>query len=350
MKIICLSFLILFILLPCKGQTWGLIWSDEFDSTSINTNNWTYDIGTGGWGNSELECYTNRQDNAKVSNGNLLIIAKQESYNGSNYTSARIKTQGLTSITYGKIEARIKLPVGQGMWPAFWMLGSNITQVGWPECGEIDIMENINGTPTIYGTMHWENNGNAQYGGSISCDVTQYHVYSIEWNSNSINWSLDGNQYWTGNIASNINSTEAFHLPFFIALNLAVGGNWPGNPNSSTQFPDTMSVDYVRVYQQGNNSVGETNYKLPDHYELLQNYPNPFNPTTTFSFNLPSRSSVSLKVFDMLGREVTTIVSEELSAGNYTRQWNAIKMSSGIYFYRLQAGSFIETKDFVLLK
>ena len=212
------KYFIILILVYCirgDAQTWNLEWSDEFDGDSINTANWIYNIGGGGWGNNELEYYTNRPENAQVNNGNLLIIARQESYNGSDYTSARLTTQGLQSFTYGKIEARIKLPVGKGMWPAFWTLGNNIAQVSWPECGEIDIMENINGTPTIYGTMHWYDNGNAQYGGNISCDLTQYHVYAIEWNSDSISWFFDGKQYCKGNIANNINSTRGIPSPLF---------------------------------------------------------------------------------------------------------------------------------------
>ena len=332
------------------AQTWNLVWSDEFDSASINTANWTYNIGGGGWGNNELEYYTNRTENAQINNGNLLIIAKQESYSGSNYTSARLTTQGLQSFTYGKIEARIKLPVGKGMWPAFWMLGNNIGQVSWPECGEIDIMENINGAPTIYGTMHWYNNGDVQYGGNTPCDLTQYHVYAVEWNSTSIIWSLDGNQYCTGNIANNINNTGAFHLPFYIILNLAVGGNWPGNPNASTQFPDTMFVDYVRVYELATSKVSNGGGYIPDHFALSQNYPNPFNPTTMISFDLPLRTYVSLKVFDVLGREVSTIDSGEFQAGTYTRQWNASAFAGGVYFYRMQAGKFVQTKKLVVVK
>jgi beta-glucanase (GH16 family) len=233
-------------------MTWQLIWSDEFNGTSLNTANWTYDTGTGsgGWGNNELEYYTNRPQNVQVVNGNLVITALKESYGGVNYTSARIKTKGLQTWTYGKIEARMKIPVGQGIWPAFWMLGSNIDGVGWPACGEIDIMEHVNNTPTVQGTMHWDNNGHASYGtASPALDFSQYHVYSVEWDTSSIKWFVDGTQYLEGNILNNINGTNEFHNPFFILFNLAVGGNWPGNPDGSTVFPAQMYVDYVRVYR-----------------------------------------------------------------------------------------------------
>jgi beta-glucanase (GH16 family) len=244
---------------------WTLVWSDEFSSSTINTANWTFDIGTGssGWGNNELEYYTSRSQNARIENGNLIIQALKESYGGMSYTSARLKTQGLKSWTYGKVEARIKIPTGQGIWPAFWMLGNNISSVSWPACGEIDIMEHINTESVIHGTMHWDYNGYANYGTtSPSLDFSQYHVYTIEWNSSAIKWFVDGTQYLEGNIANSINGTDEFHRPFFILLNLAVGGNWPGSPNSSTVFPATMYVDYVRVYQDsgGGSSLAKTWY------------------------------------------------------------------------------------------
>ncbi|AVK46915.1 glycoside hydrolase [Clostridium sp. MF28] len=242
-----------------KADTgWNLAWSDEFNGTSINTSNWKYETGGDGWGNNELEYYTNRSENARIENGNLVIEARKENYNGMNYTSARLKSQGLKNWTYGKVEARMKLPAGQGIWPAFWMLGENISQVSWPKCGEIDIMEHINNESAIHGTIHWDSTGNnthAQYGAaSPNIDVTQYHVYSIEWDASSIKWFVDGTQYLEANIANNINGTEEFHKPFFILFNLAVGGNWPGNPDGSTPFPAKMYVDYVRVYQHGDNN------------------------------------------------------------------------------------------------
>lgn len=242
-----------------KADTgWNLAWSDEFNGTSINTSNWKYESGGDGWGNNELEYYTNRSENARIENGNLVIEARKENYNGMNYTSARLKSQGLKNWTYGKVEARMKLPAGQGVWPAFWMLGENISQVSWPKCGEIDIMEHINNESAIHGTIHWDSTGNnthAQYGAaSPNIDVTQYHVYSIEWDASSIKWFVDGTQYLEANIANNINGTEEFHKPFFILFNLAIGGNWPGNPDGSTPFPAKMYVDYVRVYQHGDNN------------------------------------------------------------------------------------------------
>jgi beta-glucanase (GH16 family) len=227
--------------------TYQLVWSDEFNGTSVNTSNWTFETGAGGWGNNEQQYY--RSQNATVSGGNLIITAKRESFGGAQYTSARMTTQNKRSFTYGRMEARIKLPLGQGLWPAFWMLGTNIGSVGWPRCGEMDIMEHINTSNTVYGTMHWDVNGYASYGGNTNTTPASYHVYSIEWNSSYIRWMVDGVKYHEGNILNNINGTEEFHRPFFFILNVAVGGNWPGQTIDNSKLPASMYVDYVRVYQ-----------------------------------------------------------------------------------------------------
>src|SRR5574344_2739334 len=242
---------------PSTDGNYTLAWSDEFNGTSLNTSNWVYETGAGGWGNSELEYYTSRSDNVSVSSGALAITAKKESYGGSQWTSARIKTEVLKDVTYGKIAARNKMPQGTGLWPAFWMLGSNIGPVTWPSCGEIDIMEHVNSAANVVGTAHWDNNGHASWGcptdsnywNNFSVDVTQYHVYSVEWTATAINWYVDGKQYMAMDITNSTGSTEEFHKSFFILLNLAVGGNWPGNPDSTTPSSNTMYVDYVRVYQ-----------------------------------------------------------------------------------------------------
>ncbi len=244
-----LSIFLFLLIFQTNAQQWKLYWSDEFDSTAINTLKWTYDIGGEGWGNNELQYYTNLSDNATVKNGNLMIIARKEYYKGNTYTSARLKTEGLKSFTYGKIEARIKLPIGKGLWAAFWMLGENINDVGSPKCGEIDIMEHINKEKKVYSTMHWDAKGYAFYGTNTFCDVTKYHVYAVEWDKKLIKWFIDGKKCWEGMISNNINSTEEFHKPFYLLLNMAVGGNWPGKPDMKTVFPDTMFVDYVRVYK-----------------------------------------------------------------------------------------------------
>jgi beta-glucanase (GH16 family) len=245
------------LVLPARAQNYQLVWSDEFDGTTIDNTKWTFETGAGGWGNNEWEYYTNRTANAYVDSGRLVIKAIKESYAGSNYTSARMKTQGKISWKYGKIEARIKLPYGQGLWPAFWMLGDNISTVSWPKCGEIDIMEMIGSTGagdrTTYGTAHWDNNGShASYGLSKALAsgrfADDYHIFSITWTSQKITWYLDNVQYCVIDITPTA-LAAAFQKNQFILLNLAVGGNWPGYPDGTTVFPQTMMVDYVRVYQ-----------------------------------------------------------------------------------------------------
>lgn len=230
-----------------KATSYTLVWSDEFNGSSVNTADWNFETGGGGWGNNEKEYY--QAANATVSNGYLVITAKKQRVKANSYTSARMNTKGKRQFTYGKMEARISVPMVQGLWPAFWMLGANIDTVGWPKCGETDIMEHINLENLIYGTIHWDNNGHVQYGSSTTTTPADFHVYSVEWDSASIRWYVDGVQYLTADISNNINSTEEFHKPFFIILNLAVGGNWPGQTIDDSKLPASMYVDYVRVYQ-----------------------------------------------------------------------------------------------------
>jgi len=232
-----------------------LVWSDEFSGTSINTANWGFDLGNGGFGNNELQNYTNRTQNARIENGMLVIEARQENLGGSAYTSARMKTQGLRSFGINTwVEARINAPEGQGIWPAFWMLGNSISTVGWPSCGEIDIMEIQGQNPfRNFGTMHWAdvNGAHASFGGifnSSSSLSAGFHTYAISRTGSAIKWYVDGVQYHEGNIAGGINSTSEFQGQFFILLNVAVGGNFVGSPNSSTVFPQQMQVDWVRVW------------------------------------------------------------------------------------------------------
>ena len=248
-----------------NSNAWNLIWSDEFDGSAVNTNDWNFNIGGEGWGNNELQYYTDGQ-NVTVANGELVITAQNENggytcwYGPCEYTSTRMTTKAKQEFKYGRVETRMKLSTGQGLWPAFWMLGSNFDQVGWPASGEIDIMEHINLEETVYGTIHWDAGGYASYGCPSTdvvptVDVTQYHVYDIEWDAEKIAWHVDGILYCEANILDNINSTEEFHEPFYILLNLAVGGDWPGSPDAGTVFPASMVVDYVRVYSANADSI-----------------------------------------------------------------------------------------------
>jgi beta-glucanase (GH16 family) len=251
---------------PKQPEGYALVWSDEFngkDGSRPDPSKWTYDIGGSGWGNHELEYYTNRRENARIENGNLVIAARQEPYKAPDgadfdYTSARLKTQGLFSHAYGRFEARIKLPAGQGLWPAFWMLGDNFGSAGWPKCGEIDIMENVGKEPGInHGSLHGPSSTNAT--SDLTATITlpagqtlsnDFHVYAVEWEPDAIRFYLDANLYATFAAARwPPGGTWIFDHRFFLILNVAVGGDWPGSPDDTTEFPQTMLVDYVRVYK-----------------------------------------------------------------------------------------------------
>ena len=245
-----------------RAVTYTLIWSDEFDGTGVDGSKWNIDNGNPGV-NNEKEYY--QAANATVTGGNLVITARQQSVGGQPYTSAKLETYGKFSTTYGRIEARIKLPMVQGTWPAFWMLGNSINQgTPWPDCGEIDIMEHVNTTNTILGTMHWNGgSGHVQYGSSTTTTPGDYHVYAVEWDAQGIRWYVDNTLYVNGNISNNINNTGAFHNPFYIILNLAIGGDLPGNTIDNSSLPTTMMVDYVRVYSMTNTGgsgapIGQT--------------------------------------------------------------------------------------------
>jgi beta-glucanase (GH16 family) len=244
---------------------WGApVWSDEFEAPQINRRNWTYDTGAGGWGNQELEYYTDRPENSYITNGCLVIEARKESFHGSNYTSARLKTLGLHSWKYGRVEARINLPAGQGVWPAFWMLGENLPEVGWPACGELDIMEHVSslGPNTIRGSVHGPNDTDA-HGDATTTNLSgQFHVFALEWEPTEIRYYLDDQQYFSAT-PKTIHGPWVFDRPFFILLNLAIGGSWPGPPDATTPFPARMLVDYVRVYQDQRQPVSVPLEKPP---------------------------------------------------------------------------------------
>jgi beta-glucanase (GH16 family) len=230
--------------------TLSVTWSDEFNVDGLpDATKWGYDLGNGnGFGNNELEYYTNRAENASVSNGTLKIIAKKENYSGFAYTSARLLSKGKYSFKYGKIEARAKLPAGAGTWPAIWMLGDNISTVSWPACGEIDIMEEVGNQPNkIFGTLHHPNHSGANGDGAttmIPTATTEFHVYSLEWSPTIIKFAVDGTTFYT----FNNNGSLPFNQNFFIILNVAMGGNFGGTVDPAFNSA-TMEIDYVRVYQ-----------------------------------------------------------------------------------------------------
>ena len=238
-----------------------LIWSDEFSSANLDETYWTFEEGTGnnGWGNNELQYY--RKENTSLSNGYLTIEARKEAFSGSEYTSSRMVTMNKFSFKYGRVDIRAKLPKGQGLWPALWMLGSNFQSAGWPSCGEIDIMEMVGGANTanpprgdnkVHGTTHWDNNGSkADIGSHFTLSEgsfnDKFHVFTLEWTANELKWYVDDQLYFTDDITDG-NKSE-FRSNFFFIFNVAVGGIWPGSPNETTVFPQQMVVDYVRVFQ-----------------------------------------------------------------------------------------------------
>lgn len=234
------------------ADNYELVWSDEFNGNSLDTNTWNYEIGTGswGWGNNEQQYYTDR--NIKVSNGTMKITAKREDYGGRKYTSSRITTKNKKNFKYGKIEARIKMPKFKGVWPAFWMLGANQDSVGWPKCGEIDIVEAINDENLVYGTLHWfhdPGNNNADSGSSVAvADRTEYHVYGVEWTADKLRWYVDGKVYRTMDVSND--SFSEVRKEYFVIFNMAIGGQWPGYDIDETAFPATMEVDWVRAYKK----------------------------------------------------------------------------------------------------
>lgn len=225
-----------------------LIWADEFNYDGApDSSKWTYDLGGNGWGNHELEYYTDRPENVKVKNGMLYITALKENYKGSEYTSARILTKGKFSFKYGRVEARAKLPTGVGTWPAIWMLGSNIDSVGWPDCGEIDIMEHLGrDLNKIYGTLHYPEHFGANANGKtiMISNANGFHIYGLEWSPKEIKISVDGKVFQTVKNSSDL----PFNQNFFIILNQAMGGDFGGNVDSKVTR-ETMEVDYIRVYQ-----------------------------------------------------------------------------------------------------
>jgi beta-glucanase (GH16 family) len=240
---------------------WQLTWTDEFsqpDGTSPDASKWGFETGGNGWGNNEMEFYTTRTNNVRIEAGKLIIEAVKENYQDKNFTSGRLSTQGKSSWTYGLFEARIKIPRGQGIWPAFWMLGTSIVSNSWPKCGEIDIMENIGREPgTIHGTVHGPGySGEHGIGKPVSLPdnavvADDFHIFAVDCEPGSITWFMDGKKYFAITSASLPPNTQwVFDKPKYLMLNLAVGGFWPGYPDQTSTYPQRMEVDYVRVYQK----------------------------------------------------------------------------------------------------
>lgn len=236
-----------------------LVWADEFEGDNLNEDNWSYEMGDGcnvgicGWGNNELQSYTDKEENIKVQNGKLTITANKD---GSIYSSARIITKAKREFLFGRVDIRARLPRGQGLWPALWMLGSNIDDVGWPACGEIDIMELIGSKPKVSSSaVHWGNPGEGSTFKVKSFTLEEefserYHVFSILWKFNEVQFYVDETFYFSITPDDTQGFAYPFNANFFFIMNVAIGGNLPGSPDSSTEFPQTMDVDYIRVFQE----------------------------------------------------------------------------------------------------
>ena len=254
-----------YIFIPSDGYTtpetytgYDKVWQDEFNGSSLDLTSWGFDIGGSGWGNNELQYYTNnRPENVYLTGGKLVIEAKKESYQGREYTSTRLLTKGKREFTFGRIDIRAKLPVAKGLWPALWMLGKKIDQTSWPACGEIDIMELIGKDPRkVYGTMHWGANtaGHQSFGTNYTLPsgtyADKFHVFSLVWELDKIEIFMDDISYCKFDKSKVGAAAYPFNEPFFLIFNVAVGGDWPGSPDASTVFPQQMIVDYVRVFKK----------------------------------------------------------------------------------------------------
>ncbi len=246
---------------PESYPGYNLTWSDEFNGEALNLSDWTFETGDGcpgncGWGNNELQYY--REDNTSIIDGKLVITAKKQNFGDRDYTSSRIVTKGKKQFKFGRIDMRAALPAGQGLWPALWMLGSNVDAVSWPACGEIDIMELTGDLPNrVVGTVHYganvgdhQQNSNAKYLSGSDNFQDEFHVFSLNWENNLLEFLVDDVVYHTITPASLNGAVYPFNKNFFFIFNVAVGGNFPGNPDGSTAFPQHMIVDYVRVFQK----------------------------------------------------------------------------------------------------
>lgn len=342
------------------AQTWTLVWSDEFEGDTLNTDKWSYMIGDGteygiaGWGNNELQYYA--EDNVTVSEGNLTITAKRENIQNSQFTSGRIRTKGMGDWTYGRFTFSAKMPTGQGLWAAIWMLPTDEAYGGWAASGEIDIMEYLgHETNKVHGTLHfgaeWPNNSSkgTHYVTDGNSFDSEFHHFALEWEPDQMRWYVDSVLYQTlgqGDwYSGTIDFPAPFDKPFHLLLNLAVGGNWPGNPDMNTQFPQEMVLDYVRIYQDETLGISNSESKM----ELGQNHPNPVHGHTSISFSLPTPEHVVLELFDALGRKVKTLSDQQFGAGTHRLGVQTHELEPGHYTYRMRAGKHTAIRKMLIL-
>ena len=328
-----------------KAQTYDLVWSDEFDYTGLpNSSIWSYDVGGGGWGNNELQYYTDaRTENARVENGNLIIEARKEAYGGSAYTSARLITKSKGDWLYGKIDVRAKLPGGTGTWPAIWMLPTDWAYGGWPASGEIDIMEYVGYDPgVVHGTVHtaaYNHTLGTQKGASISVTdaETAFHVYSLIWTPENIKIYVDDTKYFTF-FAQGDYTTWPFDKRFHLLLNIAVGGNWGGAQGvDETIFPVRMEVDYVRVYQDKTTSLREL--KESKHMSVT---PNPAKNIVSLK---SEEAFCNIEIHSFSGKKIRDIKTDKSKMAEF----DISNLKEGIYFLTIKGndGNLIGRKKIV---
>ena len=360
-RILIVTMSLLLLAGTLNGQNWTLVWADEFDGDTLNTEKWSYMTGTGTefgldrWGNNELQYY--REDNVNVADGVMTITAKRENIESSQFTSGRIRTIDMGDWTYGRFEFRAKMPVGKGLWAAIWMLPTDSNYGGWAASGEIDIMEYLgDDTTKVHGTIHyggqWPNNKHrgTDYITDDTAFNSRFHTFALEWEEGKLRWYVDGELFQslgTGMwYSTNPGDFPApFNKRFHLLINLAVGGNWPGSPDGSTTFPQDLVIDYVRVYQDGGVGLDQEQTDVL----LEQNHPNPFKEYSSITFSLQQEQHVVLEVYDSLGRKVQTLADKAYGPGSHTLGVAAKQLEPGLYSYRLQAGSSSAIRQMLIL-
>lgn len=346
------------------AQNWTLVWADEFEGEDLDTEKWSYMTGTGAefgltdWGNNELQYY--REENVTVSNGLLHITAKQESFGGKGYTSGRIRTLDKGDWTYCRVKFLAKMPKGQGLWAAVWMLPTDLDYGGWASSGELDIMEYLgHETNIVHGTLHfggeWPNNQSK--GTYFETDGwgfdRDFHEFVMEWVEGEIRWYVDGELYQTQGAGDWLTPAAPFPAPFdkrfHLLINLAVGGNWPGNPDGTTEFPQEMTLEYIRVYEEGGTGISEEEYEGQNGFMLEQNHPNPFNAHTTIAFSIPQADHVLLELYDSSGRRIRTLANQGFEQGKHQLEMDSGGLTPGLYSYRLKTSKASTSRQMLIL-
>lgn len=348
------------------SQNWQLVWFDEFDGEQLDLSTWDIMLGDGtryglpsGWGNEERQYY--RTENIRVADGLLTITAKKERFGGADYTSARIRSKGKADWKYGKFEIRAKMPIGKGLWPALWMMPTDNVYGGWAASGEIDIVEYLGHQPTVvHGTVHFggEWPQNQQRGTSYTLASGtfhhDFHTFVLEWEEGKMRWYVDGVRFQSLGRGHWWSSGGSFPAPFdqyfHLLFNLAVGGRWPGYPDASTEFPQELVIDYVRVYEFTDTNIKDAFDIVPAGHGMLRNYPNPFNPQTEITYMLAQNSAVDISIYNIEGEKIATLVDGFQLRGEYTIEWSGQDMPSGIYLCRLLAGNYTHIIKMTLIR